>query len=116
MPAEVESADGGQNYYVRLDLRPFAPARVFCGTRPSDGERLWFYGDGSEWITEADEPHSITAALTWLKGKHAEAEAERTRLRAVLDLDEADPPGDDDGDDVPFAAEAEPEGAPLVRT
>jgi hypothetical protein len=74
---EISTADGGENYYVRLDRRPLAPARVFCAERAGDDGRLWFYGDGGEWITEALEPVGITAALTWLKGKQAEADRSR---------------------------------------
>ena len=98
MPTQVGSADGGENYYVRLDRRPLAPARVFCGSRPGDGNRLWFYGDGADWISEASD---ITAALIWLKARHAEAEQQRQA--------KGDP--EDESDDEAEAAE----GDPLVR-
>src|SRR5438552_1679008 len=71
MPTKVTTADRGENYYVHLDRRTHTPIRVFCGTRTGDSGRLWFYGDGGEWIAEASEAAGITAALTWLKAKHA---------------------------------------------
>ncbi|MBT2210328.1 hypothetical protein [Actinomadura sp. NEAU-AAG7] len=99
MPTEVSTSDGGQNYYVRLDRKPQAPARVFCGTRPGDRDRLWFYGDGGEWIAEASD---ITTTLMWLKTKHTEAEQHRQ--------------AEDNPDDQPDDEDETAENEPLVTT
>jgi hypothetical protein len=62
LPVELISSDGGDTYYVRMDVGERGAVRVFCRPRPGHGD-LWFYGDLGVAIAGA---YDLSAALTWL--------------------------------------------------